>query len=383
MRKIPLFKVFTNKNKTLKNLDKVLDSGFINEGEEVNLLTKKLEKKIGSKNIVLMNSCTSALTVAYKLSGLSKGKNVVTTPMTCIATNTPIINLNGNIKWCDVDSYSGMPRLKHIKEKVDKNTVAVCLVSWAGVPPVDLKKIYNFCKKNKIKLIHDSAHAFMAELDKKPISNFADFTCFSFQAIKHFTCGDGGALICKNLLSFQKAKKLKWFGYDREKAKDSKGHWKNQQEADISYEDLGYKFNMNNITAAVGLANYESIDTIIEGHRNIAKIYDEYFFNNKLICPISRPKYSKPSFWVYTLVLKDNRFCSEELIRDLNKENIQAGKVHIPCDEYSCFSNFKTSLPGLRKFNRIQFSLPCGWWIRKNDAHEIAQKVLKITSQKI
>ena len=110
----------------------------------------------------------------------------------------------------------------HVISKVDKNTVAICLVSWAGVPPVDLEKFYKFCKKNNVKLIHDSAHAFMTELKKKSISQFADYSCFSFQAIKHFTCGDGGALICKNKNDYLKAKKLKWFGYDIEKAKTKK-----------------------------------------------------------------------------------------------------------------------------------------------------------------
>lgn len=380
MKNIPLFKVFSNKIPALKKLDQVLSSGFINEGQEVNELTEKLKKKLGHNNVVLMNSCTSALTVAYKLAGVKKGKNVVSTPMTCIATNTPIINLEGSIKWTDINPKSGMPDYDHVISKVDKNTVAICLVSWAGVPPVDLEKIYKFCKKNNVKLIHDSAHAFMTELKKKSISQFADYSCFSFQAIKHFTCGDGGALICKNKNDYEKAKKLKWFGYDREKAKDEKGNWKSQQDADITYDDLGYKFNMNNIAAAVGLANFSEIDSIISKHRRAAKIYDSFFLKNNIIRPIIKPKNSNPSYWVYTLVILDEKISRDDLVKELNNNNIFAGQVHVPCDEYSCFKKFKTKLPGLRKFQKNQFSIPCGWWVSEKEAIMISKKVLELIS---
>ena len=85
MKNIPLFKVFSNKIPALKKLDQVLSSGFINEGQEVNELTEKLKKKLGHNNVVLMNSCTSALTVAYKLAGVKKGKNVVCPKIQIIA----------------------------------------------------------------------------------------------------------------------------------------------------------------------------------------------------------------------------------------------------------------------------------------------------------
>ena len=89
----PLFKVHTDKGLSIKNIETVLNSGFINEGEQVKQLTNQLMPILGSQNLVLTNSGTSALTLAYKLCGLEPGKNIVSTPMTCIASNTPIINL--------------------------------------------------------------------------------------------------------------------------------------------------------------------------------------------------------------------------------------------------------------------------------------------------
>ena len=161
-------------------------------------MTKVLSHKL-VKKIVLTNSGTSALTIAYKLSGVKPGKNVVSTPKTCIASNTPIINLGGSIKWADIDPENGMVTVDTIKKKIDKNTVAVSFVNWGGVIP-EIDKIYNYCKSKKVLVIQDAAHSFLAKYKNKPICNFADFTCFSFQAIKHFTCGDGDN-ISKTLLN--------------------------------------------------------------------------------------------------------------------------------------------------------------------------------------
>ena len=94
--------------------------------------------------------------------------------------------------------------------------------------------------KRKIILIEDAAHSFGAKWNGKPISDYADYTCFSFQAIKHLSTGDGGALICKNESDYLLAKKLKWFGYDRDSTKDEKGEWKGQRwDADIEQNEIG------------------------------------------------------------------------------------------------------------------------------------------------
>ena len=120
-------------------------------------------------------------------------------------------------------------------------------------------------KKYNIPLIQDAAHSFGATFDGRPISNFCDYTCYSFQAIKHLSTGDGGALICKNESDYLLAKKLKWFGYDRDLLKDDKGEWKGQRwSADVSKGEIGYKFNMNNISAAIGISQLKYIENLLE-----------------------------------------------------------------------------------------------------------------------
>lgn len=375
--KHPLFKVFLEKEAALENLSAVFDSGFINEGEQVSELKDKLQGVFQDDKVVLMNSCTSALTVAMKLAGLAPGKNIVTSPMTCIASNTPIINLGGRIKWADIDPKSGMVTPESVEKAIDENTVAVLYVDWAGVP-ADIASIWDVARKHNVKVIQDAAHAFMAEVDGKPINHFADFTCYSFQAIKHFTCGDGGALVCHDKRDYHAAQKLKWFGYDREQAKDEKGNWKAQQaDADILEGDVGFKFNMNNVSAAIGLAQLPKMREIMKRHRENAAIYDEIFKKSSKISPIKRPENSNPAYWVYTCIL-DESVSRDELIDQLASNGIHSGQVHVPNDEYSCFKNYATDLPGVRKFSAHQISIPCGWWISQDDAQSIGLKVLEL-----
>ena len=115
--KFPLFKIHIDKNEALNEIDKVFDSGYINEGITVNLFREKLVNFLGVENLVLTNSCTSALTIALKISGVGPGAEVITTPMTCIATNTPIINLGANIVWADINSREGNIDYRDVEKK--------------------------------------------------------------------------------------------------------------------------------------------------------------------------------------------------------------------------------------------------------------------------
>ena len=142
--KFPLFKVHMPKE-ALENIKNVFDSGFINEGEQVTALTDMLCDKLGSKRLVLLNSCTSALTLALKLAGVGPGDEVISTPMTCVATNTPIISLGAKIVWADIDPIDGMIDGNDVRKKITDKTKAIIAVAWAGNSP-NLTMLYDMCK---------------------------------------------------------------------------------------------------------------------------------------------------------------------------------------------------------------------------------------------
>ena len=376
--KFPLFKVHMPKE-ALENIKNVFDSGFINEGEQVTTLTDMLCDKLGSKRLVLLNSCTSALTLALKLAGVGPGDEVISTPMTCVATNTPIISLGAKIVWADIDPIDGMIDGSDVRKKITDKTKAIIAVAWAGNSP-NLTMLYDMCKIRGIKLICDAAHAFGATYSGTPIASWADFTCFSFQAIKHFTTGDGGALICRSETDYKRSKALKWFGLDRDAAKDAQGNWKGQQ-WDVDIAETGFKFNMNNVQAAIGIAQIPYIDGLIEKHRSNASLYHTCFENYTKLVPAGHKSNDGSSFWVFTMLLKSDKITRDELLKRLNDEGIAAGVVHIPNDSYTCFKESITNLPGVREFSNCQLSLPCGWWLEDTDVVHIAQRVQAIINE--
>lgn len=376
--KFPLFKVHVPIEAALKNIENVFGQGFINEGTQVTELTLGLQKKLNAKNLLLVNSCTSALTLALKLAGVEPGDDVISTPMTCVATNTPIVAAGANIVWADVDPYDGMITAADVEKRITAKTKAVIAVAWAGNPP-NLGALQALCRKHSIKLILDAAHAFAAQYNSAPVHASADYTCYSFQAIKHFTTGDGGALVVNDDEQFARAKALKWFGLDRDRAKDAKGDWKGQQ-WDVDIEEAGYKFNMNNVSAAIGLAQLPHIDGIIDTHRKNALQYVICFGDNAAIGMTTHAMDWRSSHWVFTVTIdqQHSKLSRDELLKALNDDGIQAGVVHVPNDNYTAFERFKADLPGVRHFSRTQLSLPCGWWLQSQDIVHIANRVKEL-----
>ena len=377
--KYPMFKVHINKTLALKNLDKVLSSGFINEGEQVTELTQRFSEYFDHDQIVPLNSCTSAITLALKLSDVGPGDEVISTSMTCVASNTPIHNVGGKIVWADINQHTGNIDVEEVKKLITPKTKAVLCVNWAGLP-CELEKLQTLCEENNIKLIQDAAHSFGSLYKEKQVCHFSDFTCYSLQAIKHITSGDGGILVCNNKEDYEKAKKLKWFGIDREATKDEKGEWKGQR-WDVDVKEAGYKFHMNNISAAIGLSQIDFIDSIIMSHKNNAKIYAEEFKDNSFISPLTFPKNSTPSHWVYTVLL-DPKIDRDYIIQYLNSEGIQAGLVHTPNHYYTCYKESNKSLPSTEYFSKHQISLPCGWWLSSYDVKLISQTFKNIVKEK-
>jgi dTDP-4-amino-4,6-dideoxygalactose transaminase len=365
----------------LSEIGEVFKSGYINEGLQVTRLNEELSKYLRVKNLVLTNSGTSALTLALKIIGVGIGDEVITISMTCIASNTPIINLGANIVWADIDPRTGSINPEEVRSLITKNTKAILFVDWAG-NPCDLDALSTISEEFGLPLIQDAAHAFGAEWHQEPISNWADFTCFSFQAIKHFTTGDGGALVCKNAENHALARKLKWFGYDREQVKDAKGEWKGQRwDADIKPGEVGFKFNMNNVSAAIGLSQFRYIDSILATHRSNAEVYKEFFYESKEFKLLETPIAARSSHWVFTLLYKGTRENRNRLLSELNAKGIGAGLVHLPNHTYSAFKEFVKDLPGTDEFSDNQLSLPCGWWLSKDDCKEICLEVSQIAKK--
>ena len=348
-------------------ITRVLYSGYIGEGEEVVAFERDLAARLSSARVVAVNSGTSALHLACHIciDGADDAE-IITTPMTCMATNTPIMQNGARIVWADIDPVTGNVDPDEIASLVTPRTRAIMMVHWGG-NPCDIAQILELARSRGIKVIEDAAHALGATYQGHPIGQHSDFVAFSFQAIKQVTSVDGGCLVCKDEQDDVRARLLRWYGIDR-----------NAREAtdlrcEIDVAEAGYKFHMNDVSASVGRENLQHLDWILERHRDNAQFYDAAFGGNNRIRVAPENPAGTSAFWLYTIHV-GNR---DELMQKLWEHGIGASKVHARNDTHSVFAPFVRELPGCDEFNRTHLCIPVGWWLSQSDRDCVAEAVLK------
>lgn len=366
---IPLFKVHIPPNLGA-TLQQVFDSGMITEGKYSDEFEASLAKRFQAPTS-LVNSCTSALTLAYRMSSVGPDTKVISTPMTCMATNEPIHTMGAKIVWADIDPTTGNidPASvdKLLRKPGSSSITAVVGVHWAGTP-FDVDGVYDVLKargRTDISVIVDAAHALGSIYKGKPVGTEADYVCFSFQAIKHLTTVDGGAITSpgpRGPYRDARIKKLRWFGLDRKFPGDK---WSQ----DIV--ESGYKFHMNNVNAAIGLEQLKHIDYIVGQHRSNGRLFDQ-LINNKKVKPLRQDTQSKSAYWLYTVLVDDR----EDFKKYMQANGIACDIVHFRNDKYSVFKEFASNdLPGTDEFCSKMINIPVGWWLQHHETTHIIATV--------
>lgn len=391
-RNIPLFKVYMSEDAPSK-ASEVLESGFIGQGPVVDQFENKLKDFFNNDYVATVNSATSAEHLALhmlkkpsvnvkghhgvawsesKWPGLEDGDEVLATPLTCTATNFPILGNNLNIKWVDIDPKTLNMDLDDLARKITPKTKVIFLVHWGGYPlDLDkLKQIQNDAKKIigfKPAIIEDSAHALGSKFNGKLIGTHGNINTFSFQAIKHLTTGDGGALVLPHSELYKRAKLLRWYGIDRES--DRKDF---RCEADIP--EWGFKFHMNDIAASIGLANLTEVqENVIDKHKANGKYYDEALKNTPGITLLDRDPRMESSFWIYSILVERK----DDFAAHMKKCGISTSQVHERNDIHSCLREYNTLLPNLDKIKGELSAIPVGWWVTKEDREYIVECIKK------
>ncbi len=282
--------------------------------------------------------------------------------MTAEPTNTSILQSGATLVWADVDQLTGNIDPDSVREKISSKTKAIVIVHYAGYP-VRLAEILKIGDEHGIPVIEDCAHALGATYNGKSVGTLSDFAIFSFQAIKHMTTVDGGVITLKNSELLTEAKKIRWFGM-----------LKGIPRTEVDITNLGFKYNMSNVTAVIGNCQLAgNVDFILGRHIANGKFFDEE------ISKISGLSFAKcelnasSSYWLYTMLCDD----SESVEKALISAGVSASKLHRPNNLHSIFNSSKCSLPGLDKFYRKMLHIPCGWWVTDEDRVNIIEVLRK------
>jgi len=368
---IPLFKVNMN-NEIDKFILPILTSGMITQGKKVEEFENKLKEYFNYPYILTLNSATSGLTLAYRLLNLKIEDSVISTPLTCFATNAAILANNLDIIWADTDPNTCNIDLNDVKNKLNKSTRVLTFVHWGGIP-VNLDKVEelkNYYKKiynKELYIIEDCAHAFGSEFGGKKLGTHGNICVFSLQAIKHLTTGDGGLIFLPNKEMYDRAKLLRWFGIDRERRSLPGSDFR--LEPDII--DYGYKFHMNDINASIGLANFINIENNIKKCYQNGEYYNQTLKNIVGIELFNENNKNKPSYWIYTIKILNGR--KNEFIEYMKNKGIIISQVHARNDNHSCLSKYKSVLENLDNIEEKIISIPVGWWLSNYDLEHIVK----------
>lgn len=380
-KEIPLFKVYMSQESIDKTVD-VLNSGFIGQGPVVDEFESMLREKFSWDYILTVNSATSAEHLALHMlkekgktvlnsswPGIEPGDEILATPLTCTASNWPILANGFNIKWVDIDPTTLNMDLDDLARKIGPKTKAIMIVHWGGYPN-DLNKLKQIQERAKElygfkpAIIEDCAHAMGSKFNDRYIGTHGNICTFSLQAIKHVTSGDGGLLFLPHNELYRRGKLLRWYGIDRESnRKDFRC------EADIP--EWGFKFHMNDINAAIGMGNMKKIDEITGVHKNNAAFYDRELSGISGIQTLKREKGHDSSFWIYSILVENK----DSFQRWMKERGIATSQVHERNDIHSTVRDYRSLLPNLDKTVPMLSSIPVGWWVTEEDREWIVESI--------
>lgn len=359
---IPLIKPFMpSREKLMPRLEEIIYSGYIASGKAAEDFEQKLSETIGNKYCLILNSGTAALHLALLLIGIRPGDEVISTAMTAEPTNTTIAITGAKVVFADVDENTGLISPESIEDNITPKTKAIMVVHYAGMV-CNMNEINKISQKHNIPVIEDAAHAFMSRFKGECVGNNAPYTCFSFQAIKHLTTVDGGALCVKNEEDYNRAKKLSWFGLDKRKPR---------LENDIT--EAGYKYQMNNVNATIGLTQLECLQENVMRYIENGKYYDEKLKDVPGVTLILYYEDTQPSYWLYTIKVERR----EEFIKHMAENGITASPLHLRNDRHSVFNAPKGNTPNLDSFYKSFVHIPCGWWVSERDREWIVDVIKK------
>jgi dTDP-4-amino-4,6-dideoxygalactose transaminase len=356
----------------------VLDSGYIGQGPKVEEFEKLLKERFKNDYVLTTNSATSAEHLALHLlkkpcknwPGIQDGDEVLATPLTCTASNWPILANNLKIKWVDISENLTMD-LDDLARKITPKTKAIMLVHWGGYP-VDLdrvKEIQSQAFQNfgfRPAVIEDCAHAFGSTFKGQPLGSHGNICTFSFQAIKHLTTVDGGALVLPHEELYNRGKLLRWYGINRETNKKD-------FRCEMDIPEWGFKFHMNDVNASIGIENLKEVDKVIETHKDNGRYYDEALKGVSGVTLLERDARMDSAFWIYSFLVERR----QDFMDYMKTCGIMVSQVHERNDIHSCVREFKTILPTLDKICPHLISIPVGWWVTKEDREYIVECIKK------
>ncbi|MGC6367737.1 MAG: DegT/DnrJ/EryC1/StrS family aminotransferase [Candidatus Marinamargulisbacteria bacterium] len=329
LRSIPFHKASIGDDEINEVVD-TLKSGWLTMGPKTIEFEKQFALATGAEFAVSMNSATACLHLALKAIGLNAGDEVIIPTTTFASTAEVVTYFNATPVLCDINAEDHNIDTKKIEKLITDKTKVIIPVHFSGIP-CDMDEINRIAKKHDLKVIEDAAHSFPSQYKEKQVGTLSDITCFSFYATKTLATGEGGMATTNNeaYAKSMKCNRLHGISKDAWNRYSDKGNW--------YYEvvDNGYKYNMTDIAASLGLVQLKRANELNQKRFEIAKRYNNAFYEHEAIS-ILQPEEHAVSSWHLYVIKVQNR---DELMAKLKENGIGTSLHFIPIFEHPFYKH--------------------------------------------
>lgn len=299
---------------TIAAVGEVLRSGWITTGPKVQEFEKTLSAYFGGRPVRTFNSGTCTMEIALRIAGIGAGDEVITTPISWVATANVIIEVGATPVFADIDPATRNIDLDKLEAAITPRTKAIIPVYLAG-KPMDMDRLYAIAAKHKLRVVEDAAQAIGSTWQGKPIGSFGDFVSFSFQANKNITTSEGGCLVLNNAEEATLAEKYRLQGVTR-------SGWDG-----IEVDVLGGKYNMTDVAAAIGLGQFAQLNAITAQRRKLAQHYFATLgkdFETQTGAQLPPADFENTNWHLFQIVLPE-RITRAEFMARMKEYNIGVG----------------------------------------------------------
>jgi len=372
---LPAFRPFLEAGELREVID-TLESDWISTGPKTHAFEEQFKNYVGAQFAVAVSSCTAALHLSLAASGIGPGDEVITSPLTFAATANVVIHQGAKPIFADIDKETNNVAPESVEKNLTERTKAIIPVHYAG-HPCEMEEIERIAKEHNLLIIEDAAHALAASYKNRTIGTLGDATCFSFYATKNITTGEGGMLTTNDEQLAETTRMLSLHGINKDawKRYSSGGSW--------YYEVLypGYKYNMTDIQAAIGMHQLKKLPQMQKRREEIAQSYNDAFRNtDQIITPTSRP-YVRHAWHLYAIQVNVDMLKADRntVIDALKAKNIGTSVHFIPVHLHpyyrSQYGYKRGDFPNAEHFFDREISLPLYPRMTDDDVEDVITAV--------
>jgi dTDP-4-amino-4,6-dideoxygalactose transaminase len=359
---------------TIAAVGDVLRSGWITSGPKVQAFEQQLSDFFGGRPVLTFNSGTCTMEIALRIAGVGPGDEVITTPISWVATANVILEVGATPVFADIDPVTRNIDLAQLEAAITPRTKAILPVFLAGLP-VDMTRLYALAKKYNLRVLEDAAQALGSSWNGQRIGSTGDFVSFSFQANKNVTSSEGGCLVLNNDEEVRLAQKYRLQGVTRSGFDG------------LDVDVLGGKFNMTDVAAAIGLGQFAHIEAITAHRRELARHYFACFgedFEAQYGAQLPPADFENSNWHLFQLVLPergDNLPARATFMEQMQALGVGIGYHYPPIHLLSLYRErgFKEGMfPIAERVGRLIVSLPMFTAMSKADVERSVAAVKSV-----